>query len=96
MRSGEAWYTNINLPHGVENNGTTNRVHLVIDCIRNDWSDALFFSLAPKESFYPIAQEEDSPETLQRMLEEFKNHQNPAFNVIITELEAKLENVQNK
>jgi hypothetical protein len=95
MRSGEAWYTNINLPHGVENNGTTNRVHLVIDCIRNDWSDELFFSLAPKESFFPIAQEENAPETLQRMIEEFRHHQNPAFDVIIAEFEKKLKNIQN-
>ncbi|QHI36273.1 L-proline cis-4-hydroxylase [Kordia antarctica] len=90
MRSGEAWYTNINLPHGVENNGTTHRVHLVIDCIRNDWSDELFFSLAPKESFFP-SKEEESPETLQRMIDEFKNHQNPVFYEIIAEFEEKLK-----
>jgi hypothetical protein len=91
MRSGEAWYTNINLPHGVENNGTTNRVHLVIDCIRNDWSDALFFSLAPKENFFP-AEEEESAEALQRMIDELKSHENPALDVIIAEFEEKLKN----
>ncbi len=95
MRAGEAWYTNINLPHGVENNGTTNRVHLVIDCIRNDWSDELFFSLAPKESFFPIGQKEESPETIQRMIEELKGHQNPAFAVMIAEFEEKLKSIQN-
>ena len=93
MRSGEAWYTNINLPHGVENNGTTQRVHLVLDCIRNDWSDALFFSLAPKESFFPT-QEEESPETLQRMIEELKLQQNPALDTIIAEFEEKLKNLE--
>ena len=45
MRAGEAWYTNVNLPHSVENNGATDRIHLVIDCLRNDWSDKLFESM---------------------------------------------------
>ena len=42
MREGECWYANFNLPHFVSNDGETDRIHLVIDCIRNDWSDQLF------------------------------------------------------
>jgi hypothetical protein len=45
MKYGEVWYTNVNLPHSVANEGQTNRVHLVIDCKRNEWSDRLFKSL---------------------------------------------------
>ena len=37
MHAGEAWYLNFNLHHRVRNNSTTDRVHLVIDCIVNDW-----------------------------------------------------------
>lgn len=37
MRTGEAWYLNLNLPHQVENRGATPRIHLVVDCIVNDW-----------------------------------------------------------
>jgi hypothetical protein len=37
MREGECWYLNFNLPHKVENRSTTDRVHLVIDCVLNDW-----------------------------------------------------------
>ena len=37
MKEGEAWYLNFNLPHSVKNNGTDERVHLVIDCVVNDW-----------------------------------------------------------
>jgi hypothetical protein len=33
MNEGEAWYLNFNLKHSVRNNGSTDRVHLVIDCI---------------------------------------------------------------
>lgn len=42
MKPGECWYGNFNLPHTVENNGYSDRVHLVMDCIRNEWSDDLF------------------------------------------------------
>jgi len=45
MLAGEPWYLNFNLKHRVENNSTDDRVHLVIDCIVNDW----FLSLFPKE-----------------------------------------------
>jgi hypothetical protein len=42
MDVGTCWYGDFNLPHGVSNLGETDRVHLVMDCVRNDWSDALF------------------------------------------------------
>lgn len=42
MPAGSCWYADFNLPHRVENNGGTPRVHLVMDCLRNDWSDELF------------------------------------------------------
>lgn len=42
MREGECWYANFNRPHFVSNEGKTDRIHLVIDCLRNDWSDQLF------------------------------------------------------
>lgn len=42
MREGECWYANFNKPHFVSNEGITDRIHLVIDCLRNDWSDQLF------------------------------------------------------
>ena len=42
MKEGECWYANFDLPHSVENNSDTPRVHLVIDCKRNEWSDGIF------------------------------------------------------
>ena len=35
MAAGEAWYVDIRFPHEVVNGGTTDRVHLVIDVLRN-------------------------------------------------------------
>lgn len=37
MQEGEAWYLNFNLPHRVENRSDKPRIHLVIDCVVNDW-----------------------------------------------------------
>ena len=37
MQEGECWYHNFNLPHHIVNRGRTDRIHLVIDCVVNDW-----------------------------------------------------------
>jgi len=42
MGEGECWYINFNLPHRIHNRGTTDRVHLVLDCVLNDWLRAMF------------------------------------------------------
>ncbi len=41
MREGECWYLNFNLPHSVANRGATDRIHLVVDCVMNDWLRSL-------------------------------------------------------
>ena len=41
MREGECWYNDFNLPHSVRNEGETDRIHLVIDCVVNDWLRAV-------------------------------------------------------
>ena len=42
MPEGEAWYLDLNLPHRVENHSDIDRIHLVIDCVVNDWARELF------------------------------------------------------
>ncbi|MEP7336641.1 MAG: aspartyl/asparaginyl beta-hydroxylase domain-containing protein [Acidobacteriota bacterium] len=37
MNEGECWYLNLSLPHRVFNRGATDRIHLVVDCLVNDW-----------------------------------------------------------
>jgi quercetin dioxygenase-like cupin family protein len=37
LNEGECWYLNANLPHRVSNNGSSDRIHLVIDCKVNEW-----------------------------------------------------------
>ena len=47
LKAGECWYLDLSLPHWVENRGTIDRIHLVIDCKLNDWLRDL---LPPDES----------------------------------------------
>lgn len=37
MAPGEAWYLRLSDPHSVANRGANDRVHLVIDCIVDEW-----------------------------------------------------------
>ncbi|WP_230772536.1 aspartyl/asparaginyl beta-hydroxylase domain-containing protein [Sphingomonas sp. Leaf4] len=47
MGVGETWYLRLADRHGVANHGTTDRVHLVIDCEVNDWLAKLLDSAQP-------------------------------------------------
>ncbi|HTF06131.1 MAG TPA: aspartyl/asparaginyl beta-hydroxylase domain-containing protein [Bacteroidia bacterium] len=69
MNGGECWYANFDLPHSVTNNSSIDRVHLVIDCIRNEWTDKLF-----AEAGYDLEADrkfrEPDEETKNRIMEE--------------------------
>ena len=41
MAPGEAWYLRLSDPHRVANNGASDRVHLVLDVVVNDWLRAV-------------------------------------------------------
>jgi hypothetical protein len=42
MGVGECWYVNVNMTHHVENSADVDRVHLLVDCVVNEWLDAFF------------------------------------------------------
>ena len=42
MEAGSAWYLRLSDPHRVVNNGPSDRVHLVIDGVVNDWIAQVF------------------------------------------------------
>lgn len=39
---GSCWYIDFNETHSIKNEGNAVRVHLIVDCIRNEWTDKLF------------------------------------------------------
>jgi quercetin dioxygenase-like cupin family protein len=88
MNEGDCWYMNANFTHSVANRGTEDRIHLVVDGIRNDWSDELFFKEANKNQFEkPKVELDESTKLL--MIEQLKLMNNEAANSIIQQLESK-------
>ena len=91
MQPGECWYTNVNYIHSVSNKGLTDRIHLVIDGQRNDWSDKLFFSLVPKESLVSIQQQNYDSITMKNMIRELEKFSSSGAKELIKELQNKLK-----
>lgn len=69
MKTGECWYADFDRPHSVANNGDKERVHLIIDCNRNEWSDNLFAAAG-----YDFSLEKTGPDdaTFSKMIEELE------------------------
>lgn len=44
MQEGECWYLDLSLPHRVQNRSQVDRIHLVVDCLLNDWLRAVIDS----------------------------------------------------
>lgn len=42
MAEGELWFLNFNLYHSVHNASARDRIHLVVDCVFNDWLRGFF------------------------------------------------------
>jgi len=42
LQEGECWYMDFSATHSIVNEGRSDRVHLIIDGIRNSWTDELF------------------------------------------------------
>lgn len=87
LNHGECWYINANYTHSVENHSEIDRIHLVIDCKRNNWSDSLFFSLVNEEQMLNRAEIEYDKATKDRIIEELKKMKEPAAKEIIRDLE---------
>jgi hypothetical protein len=52
MQPGSAWYLRLSDPHRVANRGATDRVHMVVDAVANDWMRAML-ERAAEEQFLP-------------------------------------------
>ncbi len=90
MLPGQAWYTNVSLPHNVANKGSSKRVHLVMDCIRNKWSDDLFRSLGYDFEQEREVEENFSEETLYKMIRELELQDTAAAKTLIEQYKAQL------
>jgi len=91
MLPGECWYTNVNYTHSVANNGDEDRIHLVIDGERNEWSDDLFFSLASKESLLTAEEIPHDKAYIMRTIEELEISKVSGYQRIVDDLKKKLK-----
>ena len=90
MAAGECWYASFHLPHSVTHNGTEDRVHLVLDLCRNEWSDELF-----ARAGYDFEEEkrllEPDDDTKRMMIEQLKEMNTGTALEIASRLEKELE-----
>ncbi len=84
MQEGECWYINANLPHRVANLGSTDRIHLVMDCVVNDWLRTVF---EKGEQYF--AEETSSTDT-RRIIQELRLQNTEVSNRLASELENQL------
>lgn len=85
MNEGECWYINANFTHSVANNGAEDRIHLVIDGIRNKWSDQLFFENHTENQFQkPILEMDEKTKKL--VIEQLKLMNTAIANEMIEKL----------
>ncbi|MGN7809800.1 MULTISPECIES: aspartyl/asparaginyl beta-hydroxylase domain-containing protein [Flavobacterium] len=88
MKMGECWYANFQLPHSVENKSSEPRIHLTLDCIRNEWSDKLFAEMG--FDIHASTKKEYSEEMKRRMIEELSLQEPSEINAkIIASLQSK-------
>lgn len=85
MNEGECWYIDANFTHSVANRGNHDRIHLVIDGVRNEWTDDLFFKEANQNQFVkPVP--EMSDEQKRQIMEELKRMNTSVANDLIKNL----------
>ncbi|MEO6523471.1 MAG: aspartyl/asparaginyl beta-hydroxylase domain-containing protein [Mucilaginibacter sp.] len=86
MLPGECWYINANLPHRVANYGSTDRIHLVVDCKVNNWLTDVFTAAEKTEFEEPVNLEQ----TL-RVIQGLRMHQTETANNLADKLELELK-----
>ena len=92
MKAGECWYLNLSQTHRVSNNGTIDRVHLVLDGIVNDWVKELFTGpvLKKKETFAQPAGKNHSKEDKLKIIDALRRLNTSVSNEMAHKME--LEN----
>lgn len=88
MKMGECWYANFQLPHSVQNKSSEPRIHLTLDCIRNEWSDALFAKMG--FDIHYKSPTEYSDEVKKRMIEELSRNPSDINAALIAKLQSNL------
>ena len=81
LQPGSCWYMDFSKFHSVKNSGETVRVHLVIDCLRNDWTDELF-----KQNGYVEEEKKMSIAEVEMIIAQLQTHQTETAENLIVQL----------
>ncbi|GGE38637.1 aspartyl/asparaginyl beta-hydroxylase [Pedobacter psychrotolerans] len=90
LEEGSLWYIDFDQIHSIENKGNEMRAHLVIDGIRNQWTDDLFASHG-----YDLKEEQEKEteydeETMLKIISDLEKMDGPAAQAIIAQYKKKL------
>lgn len=83
LAPGTCWYMDFSKEHSVKNSGDTVRIHLVIDCLRNEWTDKIFEAYG-----HSLSAPKMSLEVVKQVIEQLHTHQTEAANQLIEQLKA--------
>lgn len=83
LQEGDCWYINANLVHSVINQGTADRIHLVIDCQVNSWLKQLMSSAT-------IVSHHTSDTNLPNIIRELRMQNTDTSNTLANQLEQQL------
>jgi quercetin dioxygenase-like cupin family protein len=86
MNEGDCWYINANRKHRVANHGTTDRIHLVIDCVVNDWLTKQITTGIKKTVFL-----KKDPDTTQQVIESLRMANTTHSNHLANQMEKELQ-----
>lgn len=86
MQPGQCWFGDFSLPHSVINGGNTERIHLVVDCIRNAWTDDWFAAAGFDESDFEPPKMDEA--TRQQVLAQLREQEGEGATALIATLEA--------
>jgi len=92
MKEGECWYMNLALKHRLQNNSDTDRVHLVIDCVVNDWIKAWFNDerIEVRKTFSGIVKPGHDEATKRQIIEMLRLQNTATANKMAAEIEQEL------
>lgn len=83
LAPGTCWHMDFSKEHSVKNSGDTVRIHLVIDCLRNEWTDEIF-----KAHGYQDYEPKMSIEEVKKVIAQLETHQTEVANNLIKQLKA--------
>ncbi|RBQ06640.1 aspartyl/asparaginyl beta-hydroxylase domain-containing protein [Pedobacter miscanthi] len=85
LKEGSCWYIDFDQTHAIKNNGEIVRVHLVIDALRNSWTDEVFIAHGYDMSAEQKEQQMDRESTL-KVIEELERLNTPTSKQLIQDL----------